>query len=285
MMTPSEYLLVGHITADLTPSGRRLGGTVSYAARVASAFGLPVKLLTSAQQDEPLLEELQPYVAEMAVLPAAATSTFENIYQQGRRTQYIRGVAAPITAADVPAGWQNAPLVHLAPLTGEVDPQIVHAFTDSFVLLTAQGWFRQWGEDGRVRFKRWFDPDIVRALDVVVFSIEDIAEAPDLEPLMAQVAKCLIVTRGAEGGTYYYQGQVFHYDTLPLEEVDVTGAGDVFAASLLSSLRFFNNDLHKAIQVAARLAANSIMRVGLEGTPTPDEVRDALDTLRAGSSV
>lgn len=284
MMTPSEYLLVGHITADLTPSGRHLGGTVSYAARVASAFGLPVKLLTSAQQDEPLLNELQPYVAEMAVLPAAATSTFENIYQRGKRTQYIRGVAAPITAADVPAGWQSAPLVHLAPLTGEVDPQIVHTFADSFVLLTAQGWFRQWGEDGRVRFKRWFDPDIVRALDVVVFSIEDIAEAPDLEALMADVAKCLIVTRGAEGGTYYYQGQVFHYDTLPLEEVDVTGAGDVFAASLLSSLHFFNNDIHKAIQVAARLAANSIMRVGLEGTPTPDEVRDVLDTLRAGSS-
>ncbi len=283
MSSKPEYLLIGHLTADLTPAGRRLGGTVSYAARVASAFGLPVKLLTSAADHEPLLDELTPYVSEMRVMPAKDTSTFENIYQQGSRTQYIRGVAAPISADDVPPAWLAAPLVHLAPLTGEVDPHIVHTFKDSFVLLTAQGWFRQWGEDGRVHFKRWFDPAVVQALDVVVFSIEDIAEAPDLEALMAQAAKCLIVTRGAEGGTYYYRGQTFTYDTLSLEDVDVTGAGDVFAASLLSSLHFFQDDIHKAIRVAARLAANSITRVGLEGTPSPDEVKKMLEAIQVGA--
>ena len=54
-----DYLLIGHMTADLTPEGkRRLGGTVSYAARTAHAFGLRVRLLSSAAQGEPLLDEL-----------------------------------------------------------------------------------------------------------------------------------------------------------------------------------------------------------------------------------
>ncbi len=280
MAEQPPYLLIGHITADLTPSGRRLGGTVSYAARVAHAFGLSVKLLTSAAQPEPLLAELNDFLADQFVLPATDTSTFENIYHAGKRTQYIRGVAAPITAADIPPQWMPAPLVHLAPLTGEVDPAIVHSFKDSYILLTAQGWFRQWGEDGQVRFKRWFDADILKAIDLVVFSIEDIAEAPELEALMAETATCLVVTRGDQGGTYYYQGQTYHYDTLRLEEVDVTGAGDVFAAALLSGMQILDYDIHLAIKVASRLAANSITRVGLTGTPGAEEVQDILQKAR-----
>ena len=275
-----EYLLIGHATADITPSARLLGGTVSYAARTASAFDLSVKLLTSVAQGEALINELDPYVTERVILPAAETSTFENIYSPQGRTQYIRGVAAPIAAADIPAGWQHAPLVHIAPLTGEVDPQIVHAFPDSLVLLTAQGWFRQWDADGRVRFKRWYDAEVLREIDIVVFSIEDIAESPDLEALMAEQVQCLVVTKGGEGGTYYWQGQTYHYDTLDVPQVDPTGAGDVFAAAFLASMFLFDRDIHRAIRLAARLAANSVTRVGLQGTPTPTEVAEALKKVQ-----
>jgi sugar/nucleoside kinase (ribokinase family) len=277
---PPDYMLIGHITADLTPSGRRLGGTASYAARVAHAFGLSVGLVTSAAHPEPLLDELTPYLDDLVVVPAQETSTFENIYHEGRRTQYIRGVAAPLASADVPVEWCGVRKVHIAPLTGEVDPQIVHTFQDSTVLLTAQGWFRQWGADGRVHFKRWFDADVLRAIDIVVFSIEDISEAPELEALMAQAAKCLVVTRGNQGGTYYCEGQSYHYDTLHLPEVDVTGAGDIFAAALLSSLHLPGLNIHSAIKIAARLAANSITRIGLAGTPTGAEVQQALSSIQ-----
>jgi len=280
MPTSLDYLLIGHITADLTPNGRLLGGTVSFCAAVAKAFGLNVRVVTSAARGEPLLAQLEPYVSEMIVLPADSTSTFENIYGPNGRTQYIRSVAKPITIKDIPAEWLKTPLVHLAPLTGEVDPQIAHHFKNSTVLLTLQGWLREWGSDGRVRFKRWLDPTVLQDIDVVVFSEEDIVEAPDLEASFAQVTRHLFVTRAEKGGTYYQHGQPFPYDTPQVEVVNPTGAGDVFAASLLASLPVFENDFFRAVKVAAALAAVSTTRIGLASAPTPEEVQRVLDEVR-----
>ena len=282
-MTQS-YLLIGHLTADLTPEGnRRLGGTVSYAARTARAFGLQVRLLSSAAHDEPLLDGLGPFVDEQIIVPAESTSTFENIYDsEGRRTQVIRGVAASLSANDVPSDWLSTPLVHLAPLTGEVDPNLAHTFKDSTVLLTLQGWLRQWGNDGRVEFKRWFDPDILQDIDIVVFSEEDIAEAPDLEQAFAGAVEHLFVTRADKGGTYYHRGQAHQYDTPHPEEVNTTGAGDVFAAAVLSSISMLNHDMKAVSQVAAILGATAITRPWLEGSPTATEVQQALEKVRHG---
>ncbi len=276
-MTALDYLLIGHITADLTPEGRRLGGTASYATRAARAFGLRVGVLTSAALDEPLLDELRPYTGQIVSLPAESTSTFENIYgPTGGRTQYIRGVASKIGPGDIPAEWLPAPLVHLAPLTDEVDPQIAHHFKEATVLLTLQGWLRRWDDDGRVRFKRWYDPSVLEAIDIVVFSEEDILEAPGLEQEFAQSVRHLFVTRAERGGTYYRQGEPVEYDTPQAEVVNPTGAGDVFAAALLSGLYVTNSDMQAAIRVAARLGSISVTRWWLEGSPTPEEVQMAL---------
>ncbi|MBI5669203.1 MAG: hypothetical protein HZC41_14455 [Chloroflexi bacterium] len=275
-----DYLLIGHITADLTPSGRQLGGTVSYAARAVSAFGLRVGALTSAAPDEPLLDEIRPYIHDLKVLPAAATSTFENIYEPAGRVQYVRGVAAPIGVDDIPPGWLNAPLVHLAPLTGEVDPRIADCFKQSTVMLTLQGWLRRWDSSGRVSFKRWFDPAVLQAIDIVVFSEEDIREAPELEGEFARAVKHLFVTRAERGGTYYQQGEAIPFTTPQVQQVHPTGAGDVFASALLASLLRLDGDLWRAAQVAARLAALSVTRVGLDSAPTPAEVEQALAEVK-----
>lgn len=278
---PLSYLVIGHITADLIPGGgRRLGGTASYAARTVSAFGHPVRLLTSAATNEPLLNELKPFITEQRLIPAEATSTFENIYDSsGRRTQYIRSVASPIRVSDVPEEWLSTPLVHLAPLTGEVDPLIARQFPEATVLLTLQGWLRQWGADGRVRFKRWFDADALKHIDIVVFSEEDISEAPDLESAFAGAVKHLFVTRAERGGTYYYEGQPFEYDTPQFEAVNTTGAGDVFAAAVLSSIRLLDHDMRSVARVAAFLGATAITRPWLEGAPSRQEVQQALSLV------
>ncbi len=281
MTSAPEILLIGHITADLTPDGRQIGGTVSYAARTLAAFGARVGALTSAVPDDPLLNILQPYIDDLIVLPASQTSTFENIYGPNGRIQYIRGVAAPIKAADVPSHWLRSPLVHLAPLTDEVDPQIAHLFPQSMVMLTLQGWLRRWDDDGRVRFKRWFDADVLRSVDIVVFSEEDILEAPELESEFAQAVPHLFVTRAERGGTYYRHGEPHIYPTPQVTQVHPTGAGDIFAASLLASLPRLKHDFWAATQVAARLAATSVTRIGLDGAPTQEEVQQALSQAQA----
>ncbi len=272
-----EYALIGHISADLTPDGGRvLGGTVSFAARVAHAFGLRVGLVTSAAADEPLLAELRPFVAEIVVVPAAATTSFENRYSAAGRTQYLRGRASVLTLADVPLAWRAAPLVHLAPLADDIDPALAQGFPQSAVLLTPQGWLRQWDAAGLVRFKPWFDADTLKALTLLVLSEEDIAPDPALAQAYAQAAACVIVTRGEHGGVCYCGGDTFTYEAERVQVADVTGAGDVFAAALLASWTAANGDLRPALRVAAKLAAWSVTRPGLAGAPTPVEVRRAL---------
>jgi sugar/nucleoside kinase (ribokinase family) len=281
MASPPDYLLVGHITADLTPGGRVAGGTVSYAARTAAAFGLRVGVLTSTATDEPLLDALAPY-AEIICLPAEQTTTFENIYEPEGRKQFVRGIAAPIGVSDIPPHFLKAPLVHLAPIVGEGDPRIAHLFTGASVLLTLQGWLRRVDEDGRVRFKRWYDPSVLKSIDMVVFSEEDIVEAPEMEQDFVRSVSNLFVTRAERGGTQYHDGEATTYDTPQVHLINPTGAGDVFAAALLASLPALNYDLHAATKVAARLGAICVTRVGLDSAPTPEEVQGALhEAVRA----
>jgi hypothetical protein len=102
-----DYLLIGHITADIVPSGRMLGGTVSYAAPVAKGFNYNLGIITSGAPNEPLFDILKPYLAEYIFHAASATSTFENIYQNGGRTQYLHHRAAPLTPDLVPDDWQT----------------------------------------------------------------------------------------------------------------------------------------------------------------------------------
>ena len=279
-MTPGEidYLLIGVITADIVPGGRLLGGTVSFAAATAAAFGLRTGVLTSARANEPLLADL-PAGAQVISLPSEHTTTFENVYSDEGRTQYVRNVAAPIRVEDVPEVWKSTPLVHIAPLVDEVTPDIFDVFPNAMTLLTPQGWLRKWGEDGQVRFKRWFDADVLRRVDIIVMSEEDIAEAPDLEPQIAEAAPCLILTRGDKGGTCYYKGTPVPYDAVQVDDKYLTGAGDVFAASLIATLYRIGGDMQAAIRVAARLAAYSTLREGLQSAPTTDEVQSTLDLI------
>jgi sugar/nucleoside kinase (ribokinase family) len=284
MTTAPDYILIGHLTADLTPTGRMLGGTGSYAARVIKAFGMRVGVLTSAAPGEPLLDHLSPYVDELIVLPADSTSTFENIYGPEGRTQYIRGVAASLTAADVPTHWLHTPLVHLAPLTDEVDPQLALHFQTGTILLTLQGWLRWWAEDGRVRFKPYFDPAVLKEIDWVVFSEEDIAEAPELEAQYRDAVENLVITRAERGGCYYHRSLHSTYSTPQVELVHPTGAGDVFAASLLAGLHRTGGDVPASLKIAAHLAAISVTRVGLESAPTAEEIRRVMDEAGYGAA-
>jgi len=278
-MTSVDYLLIGYISADISPEGRKLGGTVSYAASIASGFNHKVGVVTSAAACEPLLSGLRQY-AEISVRIAEETTTFENIYPEpGKRIQYIHELAADIPYEFVPAGWINAPLVHLAPLAGEISPDIVHKFADSTLMLTPQGWLRQWDSDGRVSFKRWFDAEALRAVDLVVFSRQDIAESPDMEQAFASVVKHCLVTNGDRGGTYYYNGEPHPYMAYKVNEVDPTGAGDVFATALLASLPLLENNVHAAVDVAARLAAISVTRPGTASLSV-QEIEQALDDAR-----
>ena len=280
-MQGSTCLVIGHMTADLTLQGiRRQGGTASYATRTAHALGLRVRLLTSVARQEPLLEGLRPFVDALHIVPGEATSTFENLYDEaGRRTQILREIAAPLGPADLPDDWRDTRLVHLAPLTGEVDPALAAQFPNATVLLTPQGWLRERDENNLVRFRHWFDAEVLRHVDIVVLSEEDIVAEPDLEAEFAASVPWLFVTRAERGGTCYHHGVPYDYATPQLLAVNTTGAGDVFAGAVMACSQHLEQNMPRVCQVAAQLGATTITRPWLEGAPTVQEAQDALKLL------
>lgn len=270
-----DCLLIGHGTADLRDGGRVLGGTVSYAAPIVQRFGHKVGILTSAAKDEPLLEPLHTH-AELTIIPAEKTTTFENIYTPSGRVQVLHGVASSLKLEMLPASWREAKLVHLAPLVNDVDFAFANAFPNATVLVTPQGYMRQWGDDGHVHFKPFLDKTFLGQIDILVLSKQDIAAAPELEYEFPKYTKHVVVTDGERGGNYYHNGEVYHYDSYPVTEVDPTGAGDAFAASLLSSLPLLNYDMRAALKVAAKLAALAVTVVGASLAFTAEDIEEAI---------
>lgn len=272
-----DYLILGHMTADIVPNDRWLGGTVSYAAPAAKAFGRQVGIVTSARDDDPLLAELRQN-SEVVNIPADVTTTFENVYKTEGRVQYLHKIARPILFEDIPEAWRSAKFVHLAPLVNELDPKIAESFPQARIMATPQGWIRKWGDDKRVRFKPWFDVEALKLIDIVVMSVEDIHESPDMEEKFVPHVQTLVITDGAKGGRYYVDGQRYEYDAVPVDVVDLTGAGDIFATALFASLANID-DIHLAVKMASRMAGISTTRTQLNSAPTPQEIETAYREL------
>jgi len=274
--TSPEYLMIGHIAHDVTPDGPRLGGTVSYGGCAAHALGAAVGIVTSAQRDEVVLKSL-PTDLGVQITEAPRSTIFVNTYVDGKRRQILRQRAATLTLTDVPAAWQSAPIVHLAPLDDEVDPQLAFQFPHALVAATPQGWMRTWDAEGVVSRKPWLQAaTLLPQLTVAVFSEEDIQWDKELEAEYASLAKLLIITRAANGCTVYQQGQApFNVSAPQVEVVDATGAGDVFTGVLLVMLHRTKN-IETAARVATELASISVTRVGLDGAPRPEEVKAIL---------
>ena len=266
-----DILIIGHIVADVQDGKRILGGTPAYAAYVARAFGAKIHLLTSAATAEPLLNEMD--FVETRCLPSAHTTTMENHYFDEGRQQVMRHVASRIERFAVPEEWFGARYVMLACMAGEIDPEIVNCFPEATILLTAQGYFRNWDESRVVRPQPWLDESLLKAVDVVVFSEEDIRDLPGWLPKILAVSQNVVLTRGKEGGTLYQEGREIPYGTLHMGEHELTGAGDVFATCLLCGLRGGLSVL-QATQLAGRLAGISVTREGMASAPRATEIAE-----------
>ena len=273
-MTPTaDYLLIGHVAHDETSQGPKLGGTVSYSGSAANALGARVAIVTSAQKDEVVLASL-PKAMQIHLIEAPESTVFVNTYVGDKRRQELRQRAATLSFADIPDVWHDVPIVHLGPLDDEVDPNLVDAFPSSLVAATPQGWMRTWDSEGVIYPKRWEQAEqMLPRLGVTVFSVEDIHHDTALEAHYASLSPLLIVTRGPKGCTVYQRGvDPLHVPAPSVTVVDATGAGDVFTGIFLVIYQR-TQDVRRAAEIATQLASFSVTRVGLQGIPTPDEIR------------
>ena len=268
-MSPLDYVVIGHVTRDLKGPSAALGGTAAYAARTARALGCRVGVITSAAADLDLRQALGDVL--IARLLARTSTAFENVYTESGRRQVIHGVADPLGLGAVPYDWQ-AQIVHIGPVARECDPALARGFEGAFVGVTPQGWMRQWDELGNVSRRRWEeDEQVLPHVDAVVLSEEDVDGDRSVVTRYARRTRCLVLTEGASGCTVYANGDVRHFPTSSVDEVDSTGAGDIFAASLFYALQR-EHDAWAAARFANCIATRSVTRSGLLAAPLEEEV-------------
>jgi hypothetical protein len=270
---PVDYLLIGHITIDLTPNGKQLGGTVTFSALTAQAMGLRVGIVTS-WANEVALGPLS--TIAMINYPTEQSTTFENIYTSNGRHQIVHAVAPRLDYYNIPEAWRSAPIVHLGPVAQEVEPSLVRNFPTSLIGITPQGWLRRWDSNGRVSRTEWPEARFVlERSGATVISSSDVDHDESRIEEMAAACRVMAVTEGPGGARVYWNGDVRRFRAAEVVEVDPTGAGDIFATAFFARL-FSTRDPWEAGRFATLMGSVSVTRPGLAGIPTPDEVNQSL---------
>jgi hypothetical protein len=264
-LEPINYLIIGHLTRDLTPDGPRIGGTAAYAGLTAHALGMRVGIVTSWGAEIGLGE-----LKHIPIIsyPSDHSTTFENIYTDDGRTQLVQTVAPRLDYHMIPEPWRQAPIVHLGPVAQEVEPGLVRHFPNSLVGVTPQGWLRSWDSDGHVHASEWPEATFI-------LRIEDVQNDESRIEEMASASRILVITESAAGARVYWNGDVRRFRPPQEIEVDSTGAGDIFAAAFLTRL-YLTRDPWESARFANQIAATSVCRSGLDGIPTSEEIKEHL---------
>ncbi|HEY5449176.1 MAG TPA: PfkB family carbohydrate kinase [Polyangia bacterium] len=269
-----DLLVVGHVTRDEIAGDVRLGGAASYAALAAACLGYDTALVTVAPPDDPLLEPLRraPRLA-LHCVPSDVMTTFGLDYAGGERRLWLRRRARPLTIEDVPAEWRRPRVAYVGAVAGECDTAFVTALNASFVGAGLQGWLRRTDDDRRIQPIRSlkdapFLPDRP-PLNVAVGSEEDHAAVEDVVAVFARKGALWAITRGARGATIGTATERIDVPAAAANEIDPTGAGDVFGVVLTLELAH-GKPLVAAGRAAAAAAARVVEGPGL-GTLTASQ--------------
>ncbi len=272
-LKPVDYVVIGHLTCDLTPQGSRLGGTAAYSALTARALGLRVGIVT-AFGGEVTLDMLDGI--QVCNVTTGRSTTFENVYTPSGRIQYVHHVASDLTLAHVPEVWQRAPIFHIGPIAQEAKTLVNDGHGGSILGLTPQGWLRAWDGSGRIHPVAWKEASVMLPkAGAVVISVDDVGGDEEQLEAMASATRVLAVTEGPSGSRLYWNGDLRRFRAPEREEVDATGAGDIFAAAFFWRL-YATRDPWAAARFATHLASFSVMRRGLESIPTKEEIQTCL---------
>ena len=270
--TAIDYLVIGHVTCDLTPQGCTPGGTAVYAGRTAQVLGCRTAVLTSTGPETNLAQAL-PHIRTHTV-PAPRSTTFENIYPDTDqpRIQHIHAVAQTLTCADVPAAWQRASIVHLGPIAAEIEPDVINLFANSLIGLTPQGWMRRWDENGRVYARRWpAAPDVLPLAAAVILSEEDLLDGQMLDQYR-QWSRLVVLTQGWRGCTVFLGDETREVPAPAVAARAFTGAVDIFATAFLIRLQQTGGNPWEAARFANLIASQSVTQ------PDPDRKMAHLTT-------
>ena len=229
---PPDLVVAGHVTLDVTSGGTRPGGAAYYAALAAHRLGLRVGLLTSFGDDFPAAAI--PSDILVAKVDSPGSTTFTLTGTGSSRTLTLGARAADLEVDDLPPDWTGAPLALLCPVINEVDPALAESLGAASMGVLPQGWMRRREQGGRIVAQPWEEAEAVLAwAQLMVASEEDVTGFREDAVEWLQRVPLGALTAGARGATLFVNGEPYHVSPDVATAVDDTGAGDVFATTLL----------------------------------------------------
>ena len=273
------FLAIGHFCYDVTPNGYVLGGSAAYSTMTARNLGFRARVITAVGNDfdrqTPLLNSIEVIYQE-----SSNTTIFHNRYSKaGQRQQSILALGAQLEPQHITGDSSKAKIVYLCPIANEVNPDCVHSFNGSLVGVTPQGWMRHCNKDSRVLAKRWDSAELILPYaDVLILSDEDVSAYPDELGKYIELTKIVVLTKGRHGATLYQDGGVLNSNAYSANEIDPTGAGDVFAAAFL--IKYYETRLpQEALNFAHCAASFAIEGRHTTNIPTLDSIRNRLKPI------
>jgi sugar/nucleoside kinase (ribokinase family) len=252
-----QVLIVGGLTVDRFPDGRRApGGSVLHAGLAAAAEGATITTLTVAGAEAEAVEGLARLdgLGRLVHQPAARTTTYRHDETGARRVLVYDAAGGTIDPAAV-TDLAVPDVALLAPIADELPPSAMVALRDRvsppLTVLLIQGWLRRLvvGEPVHPLALDELDGELWQAFahaDAIVVSTEDLAEAPtdpfgQAADLRRRVGEhpVLIVTLGDRGWLLDDPASDRVAAAVPrrvIEGVPMVGAGDTFGAALAVSL-------------------------------------------------
>jgi len=266
------------VTLDHIRGGVQPGGAALYAAVTAERLGWSAGVLTSFGSDYP--RELFPPGLEVLHVPSRETSVFRHETVKGERKMALLGRAADIEVVHLPPEWTRAEVALLCPVANEVDPYLAAEFSEGAVGAAAQGWLRRRQAGGTLSAAPWEDaPLVLPHVQALFLSQEDVGLAVDEAVVWFQQIPLGVITMGKDGAALYVSGERYFIEPDPAEEVDATGAGDVFAAAFLIQYQREANPW-EAAHFAACAAALSVEGRGIGAIPSAAQVEERLAAYR-----
>ena len=274
MATP-DFVVIGHVARDIVPGGWRLGGTAAFAAvqarRLRYAPGVVTR--TSPAVDLPTALPHTQFAGRASI----TTTCFENVYADGERTQRVPEQAEWLSMEDVPAAWRAVPIVLVGGLCGEVPPNTAFEMRKSETIgVSAQGWLREVDPETKaVRKRTWHREPFWRGAGAVFASEEDLEPEPAQAEVWAAETPIVAITRAGYGARVAIEARWQAIDAYPADQLDPTGAGDVFATAFL--IRYHETrDPAEATRFAAAAASCSVEGTGIERIASRAEIEERM---------
>jgi len=284
-----EVVHVGSASRDIAdddPRGWRLGGGVTYAALTTARLGLRTAAVVGGDREvvnSHELELLRDAGVDVMAVELPESPVFVNIELPTGRHQTSLAVGVPVAPIALPGSWLASPAWSLVPVADEVpDSWAERIGTDAMVAVAWQGMLRRLTPGGHVERIPPSERAILRRADLVGLSHHDVAPETTLDELAGFMhpGTRLLVTQGGHGGLLVTTGpdgptEALRYlPTKTDHELDPTGAGDTFLASLLTA--FVRPGLAgsgprstaSALRFAAAAGSLAVEDIGLAGVPT-----------------